>query len=109
MTMMSDKDLQEYEDNIKLMKEKEMKPWQKGFDLDYLKKLEKNFNSYNEYAQHELSKFKKNNIAEALSRDNIQLIGPALIAFTLIPLVPKSLARYLTLASRADLQTPITL
>jgi len=77
--MMSDKDLQEYEDNIKLMKEKEMKPWQKGFDLDYLKKLEKNFNSYNEYAQHELSKFKKNNIAEALSRDNIQLIGPALI------------------------------
>ena len=76
---MSDKDLQEYEDNIKLMKEKEMKPWQKGFDLDYLKKLEKNFNSYNEYAQHELSKFKKNNIAEALSRDNIQLIGPALI------------------------------
>jgi len=42
---MSDKDLQEYEDNIKLMKEKEMKPWQKGFDLDYLKKLEKNFNS----------------------------------------------------------------
>ena len=79
MTMMSDKDLQEYEDNIKLMKEKEMKPWQKGFDLDYLKKLENNFNSYNEYAQHELSKFKKNNIAEALSRDNIQLIGPALI------------------------------
>tara|TARA_B100000029_G_scaffold89450_2_gene79160 strand:+ start:2739 stop:3941 length:1203 start_codon:yes stop_codon:yes gene_type:complete len=79
MTMMSDKDLQEYEDNIKMMKEKEMKPWQKGFDLDYLKKLEKNFNSYNKYAQHELSKFKKNNIAEALSRDNIQLIGPALI------------------------------
>ena len=76
---MSDKDLQEYEDNIKLMKEKEMKPWQKGFDLDYLNQLEKNFNSYNEYAQHELSKFKKNNIAEALSRDNIQLIGPALI------------------------------
>ena len=30
---MSDKDLQEYEDNIKLMKEQEMKPWQKGFDL----------------------------------------------------------------------------
>ena len=38
MTMMSDKDLQEYEDNIKMMKAKEMKPWQKGFDLDYLKK-----------------------------------------------------------------------
>ena len=37
------------------------------------------------------------------------LIGPALIAFTLIPFDPRSLARYLTLASRADLQTPITL
>ena len=35
------------------------------------------------------------------------LIGPALIAFTLIPLAPKSLARYLTLASRADLQHPL--
>ena len=39
---------------------KELKPWQKGFELDYLKELEKRFNSYNEYAQHELSKFKKN-------------------------------------------------
>ena len=79
MTMMSDKDLQEYEDNIKMMKAKEMKPWQKGFDLDYLKKLEKIFDSYNNYAQHELSKFKKNNIADALSKDNIQLLGKGLI------------------------------
>ena len=30
---------------------KELKPWQKGFELDYLKELEKRFNSYNEYAQ----------------------------------------------------------
>ena len=75
---MSDKDLQEYEDNIKMMKAKEMKPWQKGFDLDYLKKLEKIFDSYNNYAQHELSKFKKNNIADALSKDNIQLLGKGL-------------------------------
>ena len=30
-------------------------------------------------------------------------------AFTLIPFAPKSLARYLTLASNADLHTPITL
>ena len=37
------------------------------------------------------------------------LIGPALIAFTLIFFLPRSLAKYLTLASKADLQTPITL
>ena len=37
------------------------------------------------------------------------LMGPALIALTLIFLAPKSLAKYLTLASSADLQTPITL
>ena len=51
-----------------------MKPWQKGFDLDYLKELELRFSSYNDYAQHELSKFKKNNIADALSKDNIILL-----------------------------------
>ena len=37
------------------------------------------------------------------------LIGPALIALTLIFFSPKSLARYFTLVSSADLQTPITL
>ena len=58
---------------------KEIKPWQKGFELDYLKELEKRFNSYNEYAQHELSKFKKNNIAEALSKDQLHLLGKGLI------------------------------
>ena len=51
-----------------------MKPWQKGFELDYLKELESRFSSYNNYAQHELSKFKKNNIADALSKDNIILL-----------------------------------
>ena len=51
-----------------------MKSWQKGFDLDYLKELELRFSSYNDYAQHELSKFKKNNIADALSKDNIILL-----------------------------------
>ena len=36
-------------------------------------------------------------IAEAAS----VLIGPALIAFTLMPFAPRSLARYLTLASKS--------
>ena len=31
------------------------------------------------------------------------------LAFTLMPLAPRSLARYLTLDSKAALQTPITL
>ena len=60
----------------------ELKPWQKGFELDYLKDLEKRFDSYNKFAQHELSKFKKNNIAEALSKDQIQLLGRGLIHYT---------------------------
>ena len=37
------------------------------------------------------------------------LIGPALIALTLIFFWPRSLAKYFTLAYNADLQTPITL
>ena len=56
-----------------------MKPWQKGFELDYLKELELRFSSYNDYAQHELSKFKKNNIADALSKDNITLVFSMLL------------------------------
>ena len=58
---------------------KELKPWQKGFELDYLKDLEKRFTSYNEYAQHEMSKFKKNNIADALSKDELHLLGKGII------------------------------
>lgn len=60
----------------------ESKPWQKGFQIDYLKDLEKRFTSYNDYAQHEMSKFKKNNIADALSKDEIQLLGKGLIHYS---------------------------
>ena len=60
----------------------ESKPWQKGFQIDYLKDLEKRFKSYNEYAQHEMSKFKKNNIAEALSKGELQLLGKGLIHYS---------------------------
>tara|TARA_B100000902_G_scaffold156720_2_gene153033 strand:- start:3435 stop:4610 length:1176 start_codon:yes stop_codon:yes gene_type:complete len=56
-----------------------MKPWQHGFELDYLKKLEGLFSNYNEYAQHELSKFKKNNIADALSKKHITIRDSAII------------------------------
>ena len=60
----------------------ESKPWPKGFQIDYLKDLEKRFTSYNDYAQHEMSKFKKNNIAEALSKDELQLLGKGLIHYS---------------------------
>ena len=33
-----------------------MKNWQHGFELDYLKEIEKKFESWNSYAQHELTK-----------------------------------------------------
>ena len=48
-------------------------------------------------------------ISQKLAEAANVLIGPALMALTLIPLAPKSLAKYFTLASKADLHTPITL
>ena len=68
---------------------KELKPWQKGFELDYLKDLEKRFKSYNDYAQHEMSKFKKNNIADALSKDELQLLGKGIIHQTKVKVKSK--------------------
>ena len=47
-------------------------------------------------------------LAEAGAELAFTYLGDALKK-RVIPLAPKSLARYLTLASRADLQTPITL
>ena len=43
-----------------------------GATINDMKKIQND--SYNKFAQHELSKFKKNNIAEALSKDQIQLL-----------------------------------
>jgi len=60
-----------------------MKPWQKGIQLDYLKKLEGIFSSYNDYCNHELTKFKKNNIADQLSKDNLMTIGEVLIHYNI--------------------------
>lgn len=43
-----------------------MKTWQKGFDIEYLKNLEKRFNEYNRYSLSPFSVVKKNTIAEGL-------------------------------------------
>lgn len=48
-----------------------MKPWQHGFELDYLKGLEKQYEDYNKYTLSPFAKFKKNNIAESLHKGTL--------------------------------------
>jgi hypothetical protein len=45
-----------------------MKPWQHGYDIDYLKGLEKQYAEYNKYTLSPFAKYKKNNIAESLHK-----------------------------------------
>ena len=56
-----------------------MKNWQHGFELDYLKEIEKKFESWNYYAQHELTKFKKNTIAPALANKEVIIEDDSLV------------------------------
>ena len=56
-----------------------MKNWQHGFELDYLKEIEKKFESWNSYAQHELTKFKKNTIAPALANKEVIIVDDSLV------------------------------
>lgn len=44
----------------------EMKAWQHGYELDYLKELAKRYERYNSYTDSPFAQFKKNNIAEGL-------------------------------------------
>lgn len=48
-----------------------MKDWQHGYELDYLKGLEKKYEDYNKYTLSPFAKFKKNNIAESLHKGNL--------------------------------------
>ena len=74
-----------------------MKPWQHGFELDYLKEVESKFESWNAYAQHELSRFKKNTIAPALANDEIIIENDSFIHWkktkvkTKVEMLPKLL------------------
>jgi hypothetical protein len=54
-----------------------MKDWQHGFELDYLKGLEKRFADYNAYTLSPFAQFKKNNIAEALFKGTLTLFDDA--------------------------------
>ena len=55
-----------------------MKPWQHGYDLDYLKSLESQYEEYNKYTLSPFAKFKKNNIAESLQKGNLVLMQDAM-------------------------------
>lgn len=52
-----------------------MKDWQHGFDLDYLKSLEKKYEAYNKYTLSPFAKYKKNNIAEGLHKGNLIILN----------------------------------
>lgn len=56
-----------------------MKPWQHGYQLDYLKDLESKYNEYNAYTLSPFAKFKKNNIAESLHKTNLILLPDAMM------------------------------
>jgi len=55
---------------------KEMKPWQKGFDMLLLKEYERLYEAYNSYSDSPFSQIKKNNIADALEKGTFHYEGP---------------------------------
>lgn len=54
-----------------------MKPWQNGYDIEYLKELASNFSGYNRYALSPFAQVKKNTIAEALKKGTFIALGDA--------------------------------
>jgi len=54
-----------------------MKPWQHGYDLDYLKNIERQYSEYNAFTLSPFAKFKKNNIAESLHKETLFLLNRA--------------------------------
>lgn len=48
----------------------EMKPWQHGLSLEYLKKIETSYLTYNSYAVSPFSKYKKNDIARDIHENS---------------------------------------
>jgi hypothetical protein len=50
----------------------EKKPWQKGYDLEFLKEIESFYADWNSYTLGPFAQYKKNNIAEDLSECRLQ-------------------------------------
>ena len=42
--------------------------WQKGYQLDYLKEITKEYDDYNKYTDSPFAQFKKNNVADFLDK-----------------------------------------
>lgn len=53
----------------------DMKPWQHGYELSFLKDIEKRYAAYNEFTDSPFAQFKKNNIAEGLHKGTFRMIG----------------------------------
>ena len=62
--------------------EEEMKPWQKGYQLDYLKEITKEYDDYNKYTDSPFAQFKKNNVADFLDKGSLRKAGDAWINIT---------------------------
>lgn len=56
-----------------------MKPWQHGYDIDYLKTLAAKYNEYNSYTLSPFAEVKKNNIAEMLHKGTLKIFDDALL------------------------------
>lgn len=59
-----------------------MKPWQHGYEVDYLKSIEAKYEEYNKYTLSPFAKYKKNNIAESLHKGTLIDLGDAMMEVT---------------------------
>jgi hypothetical protein len=72
----------------------EMKPWQQGFQLDYLKSLENKYNEdYNHYTENPFKQYKKHFIAKDLVEKNL-IIGSNFMCTMKKVKVPSSITCY---------------
>lgn len=62
--------------------EEEMKPWQNGFQLDYLKEITAEYDNYNSYTDSPFAQFKKNNVAQYLHEGSLRKAGDAWVNVT---------------------------
>ena len=62
--------------------EVEMKDWQKGYQLDYLKEITAEYDHYNSYTDSPFAQFKKNNVADYLDKGSLRKAGDAWINIT---------------------------
>lgn len=62
----------------------DMKPWQCGYELDYLSNLEARFRTYNEYARGPFSEMNKPKIAQSLHNQSLHIFDWGVVAEHLV-------------------------